>query len=459
MATPTTNSVPVTTFSPSSTGEGRYLAYGTKWGGGLGTGVQLTYSFPQGTATFITGYSEFSSWYQTTAAEQAAIRQGLNLWSSVARISFVQFPDNGSTVGELRFALTSAMSDFAHAYFPGSTPQAGDVWFRQGQWNTDRSTVSFGQYDHETIIHEIGHAIGLKHPFESPNVLSQTYDNMFYTVMSYTASPWSPHGNNQASFYPTTPMYYDLVAIQAIYGRNPYHHSGNTTYTFNDGSTYFQTIDDAGGSDLIIFNGTQSCRIDLRIGSYCDVSEAITFSGGTASRSTVWIGPGTVLEKATGGMGGDVLIGNASANVLNGRGGRDGLNGFAGNDVLAGGNGRDVMTGGSGMDNFNFNAASDTGNAPATRDVIRDFQHLADNINVHPMDASSILAGNNNFVFRGTGPITGSAAGELRYQKFNLAGTANDYTVIYGDTDGDAAPEFQIQLSGLVTLTAADFIL
>jgi Ca2+-binding RTX toxin-like protein len=340
MATPTSNSVPVTVIDPNATGIGKSVVSGTKWGGGLGTGVSLTYSFPTGTAYFVSGYGqgEFNAWSQTTTPEQSAIRYALGVWAGTANIGFTQIADNSSTAGELRFALTN-MSDFAHAYEPGSIPVAGDVWFRTGHWNVDRSTINLGDYDFVTIIHEIGHALGLKHTFATPNPIASNFDNYFYSIMSYTASPWSAHNDNYASFYPTTPMYFDLVAIQALYGRNTSHNAGNTTYAFNDGSTYFQTIDDAGGIDTIVYNGVQNCRIDLRAGYSSQVSEAIKFTS-TSSSDTVWIGPGTVIERAAGGEGSDQLNGNSSANILTGRGGSDVLSGFAGNDSLVGGRGQ-----------------------------------------------------------------------------------------------------------------------
>lgn len=62
--------------------------------------------------------------------------------------------------------------------------------------------------------------------------------------------------------------------------------------------------------------------------------------------------------------------------------------------------------------------------------------------------------GHNAFVFRGAATSFGtSRAGEIRYTQEN--GT----TIIYGDTDSDIAPEFQIVLNGLSSLTGSDFIL
>lgn len=74
MATPTVNFVPVTSFDPALLGPARYLAQGTKWGGALGTGVQLTYSFPGQNAYFITGYTEFQTYSAFTLLEQTAAR-------------------------------------------------------------------------------------------------------------------------------------------------------------------------------------------------------------------------------------------------------------------------------------------------------------------------------------------------------------------------------------------------
>jgi Ca2+-binding RTX toxin-like protein len=467
MATPTSNTVPVSAIDVTSTGIAISVLSGTKWGGGLGTGVSLTYSFPTGNAYFVQGYGsgEFNAWSQTTAAEQTAIRYALSVWASVANIGFTQVPDNASIVGELRFALTK-MSDFAHAYNPSSNPESGDVWFGTGQWNTDRSTIYLGDYDFVTILHEIGHALGLKHTFQTPHAIQPQFDNYLYSIMSYTASPWSAHNDNYASFYPTTPMYYDIAAMQALYGRNPNHNAGNTTYTFNDGSTYFQTLDDAGGTDTIVFNGTHSCKIDLRIGYSSQVGDAVHFRS-SSSRDSVWIGPGTVIERATGGEGNDVLNGNSSANILTGRGGADLLWGLAGNDTLVGGNGNDVLVGGGGhdvlygglgADKFVFTSVLDSASGVSTRDIVRDFVHGADRIDLSAIDAKSGVAGNQAFAFTGAHAF-GHVSGQLHYLWENHVGTSLDKTIVEGDVNGDGHADFQIELTGLKSLLAGDFIL
>ena len=114
----------------------------------------------------------------------------------------------------------------------------------------------------------------------------------------------------------------------------------------------------------------------------------------------------------------------------------------------------DALIGGDGSDTFDFNAINETGNSASTRDLIMDFKQGQDRIDLSTIDASSALSGNNTFIFRGAATRFGTARdGEILYVQ------ENGLTVIYGDTDGDTAPEFQIALIGPYSSTAGDFIL
>ena len=138
-------------------------------------------------------------------------------------------------------------------------------------------------------------------------------------------------------------MYYDLLAIQGMYGQRAYA-AGNNSYVFNDGTRYWQAINDTGGTDTITYNGAESASINLNPGTFSALSERINFNGGS-SKATVTIGPKVVIENAVGGNGNDALTGNGVGNHLNGRNGNDSLFGGGGNDYMIGGSGNDRLLG------------------------------------------------------------------------------------------------------------------
>ena len=174
------------------------------------------------------------------------------------------------------------------------------------------------------------------------------------------------------------------------------------------------------------------------------------------------------VENLIGSAFNDVLSGNGVGNVLTGGFGNDQLFGRDGDDTLLGNNqndrligglGRDVMTGGAGLDDFDFDTVAEIGKNSA-RDVIKDFVHLSDDIDLSTIDANGGAAGNTAFSFRASeGASFTGVRGQLRWFQQDLAGTVQDSTIIEGDTNGDAVADFQIALTGLKALTATDFFL
>lgn len=456
MATPTTNWVGFTEFDGSATGLGRYTSGGVKWGGLLGTSVSLTYSFPGITAAYDpdyagqTGSTEWDGILAMTEGEKALARKGLAAWSAVARITFTEVIDTDTNVGEIRIAKSSSISadEYAHAYFPNSDASAGDVWLQSSNFNpTGDSNPQPGSNDFHTLIHEIGHALGLKHSFETPDAIPASLDNYFYSVMSYTAR--SAGDSGLATYFPTTPMYYDLLGIQAMYGRNMSHNSGDTTFTYREGQKYFETIDDAGGTDTIAYVGKKSSTINLNQGAFSALSEAISFDNGS-TRATVAIGPNSIVENATGGSGNDSLTGNASANRLMGNFGSDTLKGNAGNDQLFGGLGNDSLSGGAGSDRFFFNSAL---SSTANKDAITDFSSVDDAIYVSRAIFTKIA---NAGTLASAYFWTGSAAHDANdYFVYNKAAGILSY-----DSNGSAAGGSFIiaTVAANTTMTSADII-
>ena len=160
-----------------------------------------------------------------------------------------------------------------------------------------------------------------------------------------------------------------------------------------------------------------------------------------------------------GGSGRDTIQGLGGNDRLDGGTGNDRIDGGLGNDTIWGGSGTDTMTGGDGGDSFVFRAISDLGATTATADRITDFRVGIDKISLAALDASSVIAANNTFVFKGKGAIGTSASGEISFEHFNLPGTASDYTLVRIDTDRDSAAEAILRLTGILNLKASDFML
>ena len=85
---------------------------------------------------------------------------------------------------------------------------------------------------------------------------------------------------------------------------------------------------------------------------------------------------------------------------------------------------------------------------------------MGDKINLSVIDANGAAANSTAFSFLATmnAAFTG-AKGQLRWFQENPLGTVNDKTIVAGDIDGNKVSDFMIELAGLKTLTAADFVL
>ncbi|MBU8540642.1 M10 family metallopeptidase C-terminal domain-containing protein [Falsiroseomonas tokyonensis] len=147
-----------------------------------------------------------------------------------------------------------------------------------------------------------------------------------------------------------------------------------------------------------------------------------------------------------------LLAGSAGNEVLTGSVGHDTLSGGAGNDTLIGGAGRDRLTGGSGADHFSFTAVTDS--TPTSRDVITDFE-AGDRIDLSAIDGNTDLPGLQDFTFLGrvSANSTGVSTGEVSFHQFG----GNTFINIGVNSDGTR--DMMIELTGLHTLQAGDFIL
>lgn len=298
------------------------LLYGSRWGSGNGSTVELTYSFITSSSQFQSNYTssqEYRNSQPVSAAQQAPIRTALAAWARVANITFTEVTETSTSAGDVRFGIFNGLDDQygAWAYYPGSAASSGDVWYHR---NTTTYNLSSGGYFIQLSIHELGHALGLKHSFSSSDFSSVTLpsstDSDDWTVMSYTNSNY---------VYAITPQPYDILAIQYLYGANTTTTAGADSYSL---SLADQTIWDYGGTDTLTGTSGLSYDLDLRAGRA---------SSGTNGSSTAryYIMSDTTIENASGSSGDDTLTGNDSDNTLTGG---------AGSDILDGGDGTDTAS-------------------------------------------------------------------------------------------------------------------
>ena len=361
-----------------------------RWNDGspIGTAASVTYSFMQDPTGYFypadpTGFQPFS------AAQQQAVREILSMYAGIANITFTEVndaaivnpeaaPELQMHLSKLRFANNNLgdSGSAGYTYLPSLYYDfAGDVWLN-AFYNTLPPVI--GRTEYVTLIHEIAHGLGLKHPgnyngMEDGPFLPAADDTDKYTVMSYISRgseiyrdviPTGP-GTYSFDFYrvePDTPMLYDIAALQYLYGANMNTRTGNDTYTFDPLKPFFRTLWDAGGNDTIsIANFSRGSTIDLRAGHYSSIiippdKLPPGFSGGTTPTYTgvenLAIAFGVTIENATGGRGADRLIGNEAANGLTGGLGADTMTGGLGNDLYVVSDTGDVIIelGGQGVD-------------------------------------------------------------------------------------------------------------
>ncbi|MBK6471222.1 MAG: M10 family metallopeptidase [Betaproteobacteria bacterium] len=356
------------------------LIVGSKWGtGGAGTGATVTFSFPDavdkfdkrdgvagnynpaeqtqgGYAAYLQGFVAFG------AAEQAAARQVLASWAAVANLQLVEVAATTVDAGVLRFGYTGGLggTTYAVSAFPQDFAGAGDTWMNRAFLFPEGWAA--GTQNFLTLLHEVGHAIGLKHPHDTgmsgepgwpvnPAVLPKIGEDTLtgYStqnmVMAYNDIP-GMGAPLQADFAPTTPMKVDIDAIQYLYGPNLAHNAGDTVYTYESAVRYNETVWDGGGNDTIEASGMDDVGIDLTPGSWSIVGAPLTFSERDPATLavvgprpdltdpfTVYIYDTVLIENAIGGGGNDILLGNLADNRLQGGAGNDALDGALGIDL------------------------------------------------------------------------------------------------------------------------------
>lgn len=207
--------------------------------------VFLTYSFAATKPPLVNGinYEDPNFFRPLSDAEKAIFREAINTWSSVSGITFFEvsaglgdieaggYRMNNNTAGQGTMPSSGVYSSNGQAkvYAPGSEPY-------KGVWLDIRSGM-----DLHTMLHEIGHTLGLEHPHDGTDpLLAAAFDNGVNTVMSYK------------DFLPKLGTM-DVQAIQALYGTAAQKGTNVASWSWNQGS---QTLTQTGTGAAEILHGT-----------------------------------------------------------------------------------------------------------------------------------------------------------------------------------------------------------
>jgi hypothetical protein len=324
--------------------------------------------------------------------QRDVVRDIFNQIESIIGLNFVEIPDNG----DIRFSLVSQEDSAAFAFYPNdSYDYAGDV-FLSTDFNIPNLAgydLTQGRYGWSTIVHELGHSLGLEHPFDdgdnnAPH-LPTDEDDFAHTIMSYTGAynfiPEFTINYNRIDFeyidlQPNLYSVYDLNALQWKYGVNDTTNLEDNVYTINYTDFIFETIWDAGGTDTFdLRNNIGNTTLDLNFGSLNSIdeysySQIVEYFKDEVNDSrfdtnienviedlyltdklymginNLGIATGVIIENVYTGSGNDVITDNLVDNIIDTGAGND--------TIILGNGGYDKIDGGTGYDRISFESFS-----------------------------------------------------------------------------------------------------
>lgn len=300
--------------------EGLVAANANRWNAGQsqGTPVELTFGFATtapASGPGATGFAAFND------AQKAAVRAILE---SAAKFAGLSFREVTTGDAKLMFGASAQADTKGVAAMPGQ-PNAGQVWMDVDSIRD----LTPGSEGYAALLHEIGHALGLRHP---RNVgAGDSWSAQWRLEDDITSYSVMAHGATPDGLFPSTWGALDITALRYLYGtRNV--GAGDTVYTLDAARYGAQTsiADDSGNDTIDASSSAIGVSIDLTPGSLSSVGAT---PGGAVALGNLGIAPNTWIESAIGSASDDVLVGNRLDNSLRGGLGNDWIDGGAGIDT------------------------------------------------------------------------------------------------------------------------------
>jgi serralysin len=223
-----------------------------------GNTLLFTFSVAAGNESGQAGQQAFS------AAQQTYARQAMGY---LAQITGVQFSETGDGAAaqihlcniDIPDAGTTGLCSWSYhiSYDNNNQLLSYDndtyVYLDNNEWGARNANLTPGAYGYETLLHELGHALGLKHPFEGSIQLTGG-DTTANTLMSYTDAG-GPYATYRA---------YDIAALNWIYGQDGLrgnlgmnsvtgarYLTGTAAADTLTGTAFNDTLEGDGGNDMI----------------------------------------------------------------------------------------------------------------------------------------------------------------------------------------------------------------